>query len=229
MPIEFNFIIKEKEEMKCKKCGAEYEGNSCPNGCAVLEGGTSTKKKTIFKKWWFWLIIVLAIIIIGAAGSGGEDTSKSNADPNTDTTQTDATIKEQEEASKEESNIYHKGDVINANGLKITYVDAEKWTGYSQYFPPEDGFMYIRIKVSAENTADADRYFSSFEFEGYADGKKIDQHFETEGALAGGNISAGRTDEGYIYFIVPENAKEIEVEYETSFWTDKKAILKVEL
>lgn len=44
-----------------------------------------------------------------------------------------------------------------------------------------------------------------------------------------GTLSSGRKTEGYIYFTVPTNAEEIEIEYETSFWTDKKAIFVVEL
>lgn len=67
---------------KCPKCGAEYEGNFCPNGCnspkVCPKCGTqyvgnfcpngcnsSTPKKKKFK-WWVVLLIVLgALLVIG--------------------------------------------------------------------------------------------------------------------------------------------------------------------
>ena len=97
------------------------------------------------------------------------------------------------------------------------------------FLQPEDGYMYIRLKISANNTSSSDRYISSFEFECYADGKKESSTIVGDDILEGGNLSSGRNTDGYIYFSVPADAKEIEVEYETSFWTNKKAIFAVEL
>lgn len=39
--------------MKCEKCGTEYEGNFCPNGCNSSAVTTDKKKKPVYKKWWF--------------------------------------------------------------------------------------------------------------------------------------------------------------------------------
>ena len=220
--------------MKCNKCKTEYEGDFCPNGCDSSKENATKKKKPIFKKWWFWLIVVIVIILIGSSGGGEEpsdetvNSEQSVAMDNTAQEPTDETVGV-EDSKEQNDNIYNVGDVIEANGLNITYVGAEKWEGYNQFMAPEDGYMYIRIKVSAQNTAKTDRYFSMFEFNGYADGVKVDTHYESEGALAGGTISSGRSTEGYIYFSVPISAQEIEIEYETSFWTDQKAILKVVL
>lgn len=204
--------------MFCNKCGAELNGNTCPNGCKPQK-----QKKPLFKKWWFWLIVGIVVVI--AISSGGNE---SNPSPNVP----DATSKDtitQTVATTPIDPYYHAGDVIDANGLKITYVKAEKHDEGNQFLQPEDGYMYIKLYLNVENTASTDRYISSFEFECYADGKKQESHYTSLEALEGGNLSSGRKDEGYIYFSVPVDATDIEVEYETSFWTDKKAILKVEL
>lgn len=167
----------------------------------------------------------MVIVVIGVIAGGGDNTA----------TETGAQTSEQAKnesltsGSDTAENIYNVGDVIKANGLEITYLVAEKWEGYNEYFAPEKGYMYVRIKIAATNTADTDRYISMFDFDCYADGKKVEQSYESDDALAGGSLSSGRSDEGYIYFTVPEAAKEIEIEYETGFWTDQKAILKVVL
>lgn len=204
--------------MFCNKCGAELNGNTCPNGCTPQK-----QKKPLYKKWWFWLIIGIVVVI--AISSGGNESNPSPDVP--DTTDKDTTV--QTVATTPNDPYYYAGDVIDANGLKITYVKAESHEESNQFLQPDDGYMYIKLYLSVENTASTDRYISAFEFECYADGKKQETYYTTEGALEGGSLSSGRRDEGYIYFSVPTTATDIEVEYETSFWTDKKAIIKVEL
>lgn len=79
--------------MKCKKCGAEFDGNFCPycgekqveetaNENEVLEKNIdvqpkSKAKKPIYKKWWFWVIAVL--LLFGIIGSFGEDSSDNDS------------------------------------------------------------------------------------------------------------------------------------------------------
>lgn len=220
--------------MECEKCGTKYTGAFCPN-CGITP--KSTKEKVpVYKKWWFWIIV--AIVVIAIAGNSG-DSEESNGSSNSSTVAaptdgaddeaTEQTTLETTEAIKVDDNKYYVGDVIDANGLKITYVSAEKWESDNRFSQPDDGYMYFRIKISAENTSSSDCYISSLEFDCYADGKKESSSYTGDGHLEGGTLSSGRKTEGYIYFTVPTNAKEIEVEYETSFWTDKKAIFVVEL
>ena len=207
--------------MFCQKCGTEYNGTSCPNGCKPQK-----QKKPIYKKWWFWLIIGIVVVSIASSGDKKSATPSETTPPviseNNDTpTPTETTTPVDP--------FYRAGDIIDANGLKITYVKAEPHEESNQFMQPKDGYKYIKLFLSVENTAKTDRYISSFEFTCYADGKKQEALYTSDGALEGGTLSSGRTDEGYIYFAVPVDATDIEVEYETSFWTDKKAILKVEL
>ena len=79
--------------MKCKNCGAEFDGKFCPYcGEKQVEDTTngnessvknidiqpkSKAKKPIYKKWWFWVIAVL--LLFGIIGSFGEDSSDNDA------------------------------------------------------------------------------------------------------------------------------------------------------
>ena len=217
--------------MICEKCGVVYNGNFCPNGCNVP--GYHKPKKPIYTKWWFWIIIVfVGLIIISSLGDNEDVPTQSDPSLNSSTEQIETSNIETspvESTSIENDNIFYVGETIDANGLKITYQAAEKWEGYNQYLKPAEGYQYIRIKLSVKNTASTDRYISSFEFTCYADGKKEEMNFLGDKILEGGSLSSGRITEGYIYFSVPSNASEIEVEYETDFWSDKKAVLKVEI
>ncbi len=217
--------------MKCKNCGTEYEGNLCPNGCDsnVLPKKT---KKPLYKKWWFWVIMGIATVVLLASIGGNSEPTVQTESPSTSTTET--TIESETETKPEaetpkEDNVFNVGDVIEANGLKITYVSASEYISDNQFIQPKEGMMYVALNIKAENTADSDRLISSFDFECYADGAKMESNYLSEKGFEGGTLSSGRTSEGLICFEVPIDAKEIEVEYETNMWSDKKAILKVEL
>lgn len=211
--------------MKCEKCGIEFEGEFCSQ-CGTPAEKTKKQKKPVVKKWWFWFLMGLATVVTLAAISGGEsdiETSQGQQQGQNNNSSIVSTV------SKDDDNIYNVGDTINANGLKITYISAENYTEGNKYMQPKDGYKYIRIKISAENTSSTDSYISSFDFSCYCDGKKVDSYYGGETEFEGGSLSKGRKTDGYIYFEVLKNAKDIEIEYETNFWSDKKAILKVDL
>ena len=78
------------------------------------------------------------------------------------------------------------------------------------------------MKFAFINTSDKDDSSISFySFECYADGYAVDAYYGGEEDLSA-TLSAGRFTEGYIYFEVPVDAQDIEVEYDTNFFTDEK-------
>ena len=114
------------------------------------------------------------------------------------------------------------GDVLKTSNLEITYKECGEYKGYSQYFAPESGFKYIYIDLDAKNIGDSDAYISVYEFECYADDVAMEAHYEDDDLSA--TLSAGRSTSGRVYFEVPVDAENIEIEYETDFWDDQKAV-----
>jgi hypothetical protein len=70
--------------MKCKKCGAEFEGDFCPK-C-----GASAKKakKAIYKRWWFWVLIIILLLIILSNLGGNKNNNGTSANPTVTNTPT---------------------------------------------------------------------------------------------------------------------------------------------
>ena len=148
----------------------------------------------------------------------------------------DATVESGGEQSQDVSDLQNAetgdlsikvGETLKANDLSIKYVSCEEYTDYNQYLPPKDGNKIIKLNFEVENTGTTDRYISNFEFSCYADNKATEAYY-TDNDLSA-TISSGRSASGSVCFEVPENAEEIEVEYETDFWTDGKAVFVVEL
>lgn len=214
--------------MLCPNCKKEIaEGvQFCPDCGANLSQKPAKQKKPVTKKWWFWvLIVIVAIALISAVSGGGSDDSDTPAN-NDNVVQSDETTTAPETTTVKTN--FVPGDSVYDGKLKITYVSAEEWNGYNQYFGPKDGNKIIRLKFDFVNEGDTDTYINSFDC--YADNKATESYYSGDESLPLLEmLSAGRTTSGYIYFEVPENAENIEVEYEVNAWSDKKAIFEVVL
>ncbi len=198
-------------------------------------------KKPIFKKWWFWLIVVVIVII--AAASSGDTEEQSTTSANSQTTlevQNGQTQSNEEKTESEETeetteaskysnmeNVYFVGDTLEYGNVEIKYASSENWKGYDSYFAPKSGNKIIRLKFEIKNNGSTDLFISEYDFNCYADDAAAEAYYVADDALSA-TVSGGRTASGYVYFEVPEDAEYIEVEYETNFWSDKKAIFVVE-
>lgn len=227
-------MAKEGKMTVCKHCGAEIASNAktCPQ-C----GGKN--KKPFFKKWWFWLIVVVAVIavIAGASGSSGDrdtDTKKvgevgqndkdgAAAAGSGNSEAADVTEAEGSETpEKEAQTVYHVGDILHDGNMDIVYVASGDYTEDNEFMQPADGAKYIFLSFAFINTSEtSDVSISSYSFECYADGYACDPYYGGDDDLSG-TLSAGRSTSGSVYFEIPQDAQEIEVEYETNFLTEEK-------
>lgn len=209
----------------CPECGVNLSQQVNP---APVNTPPEKQKKPVTKKWWFWVLIVIAaFILIGMFSGSDENTENSDTPVNNDSiVQTNETTTATETTTVKTNFI--PGDSVYDGNLKITYVSAEEWNGYDQYFGPKNGNKIIRLKFDFVNEGDTDTYINSFDC--YADNKATESYYSGDETLPIFEmLSAGRTTSGYIYFEVPENAENIEIEYEVNAWSDKKAIFEVVL
>ncbi len=214
--------------MLCPNCKKEIADGVqfCSECGANLSEKPAKQKKPVTKKWWFWvLIVIVAIALIGTVSGGGDDEADTPAN-NDSVVQSDETTTAAETTTVKTN--FVPGDSVEDGNLKITYVSAEVWNGYDQYFGPKDGNKIIRLKFDFVNEGNTDAYINSFDC--YADNKATESYYLGDESLPILEmLSAGRTTSGYVYFEVPENAENIEVEYEVNMWSDKKAIFEVVL
>lgn len=215
--------------MLCPNCKKEIPENvsHCPECGAAVNVAIKKPKKSIVKKWWFWVIIVVVLIaVIGAIGGGDNDDSTPSDDVVAEQTSDSETTAATSETTTASDNKYYVGDTVNDGDVIINYASAEEWTGYEDYFAPKSGNKIIRIKVDITNNSSSDYFISSFYC--YADNQSVESYYYGDDTFSTYTISSGRNTSGYVYFEVPENAETIEIEYETNYWSDEKAIFVVE-
>lgn len=180
------------------------------------------------------VIFVLLILIGVIFGSGEEsDVSSVNEAEETVVDETgsdesgDAVSEDIEESadSEEVSNVFHVGDVVETDNLRITFVSAEQYQEENEFLQPKDGYEYWRFEFNFENISDTDQAVSSMmDWECYADNQKVDQTWLGDESGLDATLSSGRTTQGSVYFEIPVDAESIELEYSISFWNSDKII-----
>ena len=196
----------------------------------------------------FGVCVAALAFLLMAAGSGtnsgdtaskiGEVSSKSAEESSNN----DESSSSKEESSKDDSSSskasddsssksdapekkseYHVGDIIQTDDLKIVYTASGDYHTDNEFLQPDAGKKYIFIELYCENISKSDTSISSFSFECYADGYSCDGAYLSENELSA-TLSPGRSTSGRVYFTVPENSSEIQIEYEVNVWTEEKAI-----
>lgn len=213
---------------KCKHCKSEIDKKAkvCPH-CQKKQGGNAK-----------WVIIALVIVaLIGAISGGEEETAETTNAAKIDTTGAKITTTESEkvetEAETTESDGFvREGDTFDADGLEITIDKVDlNFTDYEDEFglyDLDDGFKYVMVSFTCVNNDKSDRYVSIYDYDCYADGTLCEQEFGFGGDFMNVNLSATRNVSFDVYFIVPEDAESVELEYTENIFTDDKVIIKLQ-
>lgn len=172
------------------------------------------------------LTILLAVAMIlfyafMAMASGSEESVQVSGGNNSETAG-------ETEAAEDENVTVSVGETLTNNSVDIVYNSCEIYTDYNEYIAPAAGNVIVRLEFTVNNNGTTDTLVSMYDFECYADDQACEYWYSADDDLSA-TVSSGRTATGAVYFEVPENAKEIEVEYETDIWTNSKAIFIVEI
>lgn len=189
------------------------------NNDEILTQEEKPKKKKSKK---LWIIIgVVAVLLIIVLGSS-DDSEPTVETPSGSTSQTSGT-------EKKETDRIKVGSAVTDNNLKITYKSCDaNFTKYNKYASVTKGCKVIRAAFTFENVSDIDISLNGFEC--YADGDKCEYFYSVDDYSSPTleSISPGRKFSAVVYFEVPKDAKEIELEYESDLWSSDKYVFIVD-
>ncbi len=196
---------------------------------AALDQQKKQKKK---KKLIILGVIVAVIVVIAvAAGSGSSDKETTNpVETIAGSGETAADSGDAEATTTAGTQKIEAGNSVTiGNKIKISYTECNTdYKDYDQYSAPADGKKYIAATFKIENVSDGDIYIDNLEC--YADGSKCNEQSFWDKDIDSpffNTLSAGRNTDGTVFFEVPADATEIELEYTADFWSDEKIIFVV--
>lgn len=114
------------------------------------------------------------------------------------------------------------GETFNNEKIAIRFVAAnENFKDYSEYAKVKTGYQIVRAEFEFENVGTTNQYISSYDFDCYADGYNCDSFWSVEDSSFSTTLSSGKKAKGVVYFEIPENSKNITLEYNVDTWNDE--------
>lgn len=170
------------------------------------------------------IIMVSALALafmLTAIGSGTGDSSSEVASKVGEVSSQESSENNDSVSTDESKTEFVVGDVLKTDKLNITYLSSGDYTSDNQFIQPEENNKYIFLELFCENISDSDINISNASFDCYVDGYACDSINLSNDSLYD-TLSSGRSVIGKAYFEIPDNAKEIEIEYEPDFWSNEK-------
>ncbi|MGN0154903.1 MAG: DUF4352 domain-containing protein [Lachnospiraceae bacterium] len=207
---------KKTETKICKHCQSEIpkKAKVCPN-CRKKQGG---------KGKWIVIAVVVLLVIGAAAGGGDTETTTKTGEVASETADTSASKADTESVEEEQpvDNQFAVGDIVETPNFKISYISASEYTSNNEFIQPKEGNVFYRMEFEFENISSTDQAISSVLSWGcYADGYAAEQSYIGDDQIDV-TLSPGKKVKGAVYYEVPQDAKEIILEYETNYWTENK-------
>ncbi len=206
----------------CKHCGAQIAkaAKICP------QCGGKNKKPLFLRPWFIILAVIIVLAVLGGVGGKNSGHKKVATLEQSQTNSYAALISEppssnnemnssqQEEVSDvpAQKEAYQVGDIIEDGNVRIVYVSSGVYHTDNEFLLPKDGNHYIYLEFAFINEGKTDTTISFYNFEAYADGYNVEMFYGADEDLSA-SLSSGRSTTGKVYFEVPDDAENIEIEY----------------
>ncbi len=188
---------------------------------SVAQALKEEKKKRRKKKWIITACVLVVIIIIASVAGGNNDSASKPNNVESLSNNISST------AEPSESRIM-PGNSVSTDTVKISYLSCNANSkDYNEYATVQSGNKVIRADFEFENLSETDQFLNNIDC--YADGKKCESFFMGNDykSPALEKLSPGRKTNAIVYFEVPKDAKEIELEIEDNYWNNTKIIFVV--
>lgn len=213
--------MAEKQGTKlCKHCKMEI-----PTGAKVCPH--CRKKQSGALKWVIIAIIILAGI--GAAAGGGDKVTRVNSSGNESSQhQSDgANI-----SDGAEELIFTVGETAELKNVQVTMTNVTESYG-GAYNKPSDGNVFVLVEFEIANNSEKELAISSFmSFDAYQDGYStnlsLSALIEKTGEQLDGSIAPGKKMKGSVGYEIPDNYKELEINFQLDAWSSQKIVFRYE-
>lgn len=157
--------------------------------------------------------------------SSKDDASSKESKEESEVSEETATEPEKSAEAEETIDTFTVGDMAVTKKVNISFLDCGEYKESNQFLQPKDGMKYVYFQFEFENTSKGDYIVSSFEC--YADGYTCDTYYGGEdSSLIFNTISSGRKTKGTVYYEVPEDAKDIQLEYSYELFSNEKIVFQ---
>lgn len=121
---------------------------------------------------------------------------------------------------------FRPGETAQSDLQSIRYLSCREDDSDNENVHPAEGCTYYTLEFEFENLQDEDRQISVHDFSCYADGRSCPRTLFRDDYLSA-DLPGGRKAKGTVTFEIPDQAKTVEVEYDTGHRGDDRVLFTV--
>lgn len=121
---------------------------------------------------------------------------------------------------------YAIGDTVVIDDIALTVLHAGIFEN-SEYYGIERGYRLYGVYIKVSNITEEQVYFDDCGLTTYSNGVLCESYLFVDDAIGSFYLDGNQNRYGWLYYIVPKNAKNISVEYTYDALSDSKIIFKV--
>ena len=119
------------------------------------------------------------------------------------------------------------GESATLDDLKVTLVSIDDdFKDYYSYAVIDDDCKILKAEFEFENLDEYNKYVSYSNFECFADKFSCDNFYSVEDSYFYESIEPGKKAKGTVYFEIPKDSKNIEIEFDNSSYVDGKIVFE---
>lgn len=209
----------------CKHCKTEIPAGAkvCPN---------CRKKQSGALKW----VIIAAVVLVGigvAAGGGDKNkVTRVNSSGNDSSQQQSEGANTSNGNEPAEELIFTVGETAELKDVQVTMTNVTESYG-GNYNKPSDGNVFVLVEFEIVNNSEKELTISSLiSFDAYQDGYStslsLSALIEKTGEQLDGSIAPGKKMKGSVGYEVPDDYKELEINFQLDAWSSQKIVFRYE-
>lgn len=119
--------------------------------------------------------------------------------------------------------VVNYGETATVDNISITYLDLDiDFEDYEEYAYIPDGYKVLKAEFEIENIGNSYEYVSYYYFDCFADNLSCDVFYYVDDYYFSESLYPGEKISVSVYFEIPEDAKNIDIEFDPNTTTDSK-------
>lgn len=115
------------------------------------------------------------------------------------------------------------------DNVRVTFENIDtNFTDYDDYAYIDDGYKVLKADFKFDNIGSSYEYLTSYDFDCYADGELCDTFYYVDDYYFSESLEPGDSADVSVYFEIPQNTNEIEIEYDSNSYDDKTIVFHAE-
>lgn len=177
-------------------------------------------------------IVLGALTLIIGFSLNNAISEELNGNSNANSAEESSSTSSESNSDEQAQTTFSVGEAISFDNKTVTVTSVERnWNSGNPYVTPDSGNEYVKTQVEIKNNSDNQVSYNTFDWKVQDSNgviKDVDSTaFMVDGGLNSGELAPNGVVSGFLVFQVPAGDAGLTLQYNPSFWSDRRLEVKL--